>query len=425
MKLQMIGCSHHDAAVEFRERVAFSADHVDQALGAFRQRFPTSELVLLSTCNRTELYTSTSSDQPLDRDAVATFIAEQHALAPQEVMDQMIFRSGNDAVKHLFTVAASLDSMVLGESQILSQVKQAYEKACESGSAGAMTHTVFQAANRAAKRVQTETLIHRKRLSVPSVAIGEVVPEVFDSLRKKQVVICGAGEMGEETLRYLQAAGAKKICIVNRSRQRADRVAEEFGIVSMGWEDLHQIVVGADLLIGTTAAPEPILDVDTFARLHGERKERLMLILDLAVPRDFDVSIGDLPNVYLYQIDDLQAACDRNRRDREKEWPKAMKIIEDETTRFMQDVNHRATGPVVQRLREQAHSIKEDELKRLVNKLQASGTDPATVKEIEKSFDRVINKILYPPLASLRDDAAEGHERGLLEALKYLFKLGD
>ena len=308
MTLQMIGCSHHDAAVEFRERISFSSDQVQQTLGAFRKQFPSSELVLLSTCNRVELYTSTSGDKELDRGTVAAFLAQQHELSPTEVMDQMIYRSGADAVKHLFTVAASLNSMVLGESQILSQVKQAYDQACESGSAGAITHTVFQAANRAAKRVQTETAIHRKRVSVPSVAIGEVVPEVFDSLSNKNVVICGAGEMGQETLRYLVQAGASQICVLNRSRERATQLADEFNVQSADWSQLHDRVVEADLLIGTTSANEPILTEADFAPLHARRQNRLMLILDLAVPRDFDVAIGELPSVFLFQIDDLQSA---------------------------------------------------------------------------------------------------------------------
>ncbi len=429
MKLQMIGCSHHDAAVEFRERISFATDQqVSDALDAFRQRFPKAELVLLSTCNRVELYAAAGEDedQDLDRKAVAEFLAQQHHLSTDEVVDQMIYRSGNEAVEHLFTVSASLDSMVVGESQILSQVKQAYDLACASGSAGPLTHMVFQAANRAAKRVQTETAIHRRRVSVPSVAVGEVVPEVFDSLADKRVILIGAGEMGEETLRYLNQAGAVDICVLNRSRERAHELAAEFKVESAPWETLHEHIVEADLLIGTTAATEPIVSFQQFAQLHSRRQNRLLLILDLAVPRDFDHAIGDLPSVYLYAIDDLQAACERNRREREKEWPKAQRIIIEETDRFMRELNHRATGPVIRRLREQAHELKQEELARLINKLGQSGIDEQETKaEIEKSFDRLINKLLHPPLASLRDDAAEGHQRGLLEAIRHLFKLGD
>ncbi len=427
MKLQMIGCSHHDAAVEFRERVSFATEQqISDALGAFRQQFPSAELVLLSTCNRVELYAAASDDEELDRNAVAEFLAGQHQLSTDEVVEQMIYRSGNEAVEHLFTVAASLDSMVVGESQILSQVKMAYDLACASGSAGPLTHSVFQAANRAAKRVQTETAIHRRRVSVPSVAVGEVVPEFFDTLANKRVVLCGAGEMGEETLRYLNQAGAGDICVLNRSRERAEQLAAEFRVQSAPWQTLTQEVIKADLLIGTTAATHPILTVDQFSDLITNRRNRLLLILDLAVPRDFDHAIGDFPNVYLYAIDDLQAACERNRREREREWPKAKQIISEETLRFMRDLNHRATGPVIRRLRDQAQDIKQEELRRLIAKLASSKIDDdGARKEIEKSFDRLINKLLHPPLASLRDDAAEGHQRGLLEALRHLFNLGD
>ena len=181
----------------------------------------------------------------------------------------------------------------------------------------------------------------------------------------------------------------------------------------------------ADLVIGTTAATEPILNVETFMPVHARRGHRLLLILDLAVPRDFDPRIGDLANVYLYGIDDLRKACERNQKEREREWPKAKEIIADETQKYMQALNHRSTGPVIQRLREQAHDVKRDELQRLINKLHLSDMDTTTAKEIEKSFDRMINKLLHPPLASVRDDAAEGHSKGLLEALRQLFNLGD
>lgn len=425
MKLQMIGCSHHDAAVEFREKVSFTAEQVDRALQDFRRQYPRGELVLLSTCNRVELYAATEADDELDRDAVAGFLAAQHRITPDEIVDQMIYRAGDQAVEHLFTVAASIDSMVVGEAQILSQVKQAYELACSYGAAGPLTHAIFQAANRTAKRVQTETGIHRRRVSVPSVAVGEVVPEVFDTLVDKRVILCGAGEMAEETLRYLIQARASNICVINRSYERAVALSKAFGPETARWENLGEELVDADLLIGTTAATEPLLTADDFASIHARRQGRVLLILDLAVPRDFDHAIGDFDGVYLYQIDDLEAACDRNRREREKELPKAKKIIREETQRFFRDLHHRSTGPVIRRLRDQAQQLKDEELTRLLGKLQLNDPQDPAVREIEKSFDRLVNKLLHPPLASLRDDAAAGHSRGLVDALRHLFNLGD
>ncbi len=272
MKLQMIGCSHHDTAVEFREKISFSTEQVGEALRAFRRRFPAGELVLLSTCNRVELYATGGDEQDLGPYEFAEFLAERHQIPPSEIVDKMICRGGQEAVDHLFTVACSLDSMVVGEAQILSQVKQAYDLACHTDSAGPLTHSVFQSAIRTAKRVQQETSIHRRRVSVPSVAVGEVASEVFDSLRDKRVVLCGAGDMGEETLRYLKQAGATDIRILNRSYERAVSLAETFQAEPVLWDSLGKSVVGADLLIGTTSAPEPILDYATFAPLHANEK---------------------------------------------------------------------------------------------------------------------------------------------------------
>lgn len=439
MTLQMIGCSHHDVAVEIREQLSFSSQHSSRALATFGERFDGAELVVLSTCNRVELYAaggtfgsgltasesgagSLSDDQV--RMALIEFVAECLEKPADFVGDHMIVRQGRAAVDHLFLVAASLDSMVVGEAQILSQVKQAYDLSNLAGATGPLTHAAFQAANRAAKRVQTETTIHRRRLSVPSVAVGEVVPEVFETLRGKRVVLCGAGEMAEETLRYLKSGGSDNLCIVNRGQERAVALASMFGAESRPLADLPEQIIAADLLIGTTSADEPLVDAATFSRLNDQRGGRDLLVLDLAVPRDFEPVIGEEPGVYLYQIDDLRAACNRNRREREKQWPKAKAILDEEVQRFFESLQQRATGPVIQRLRQRAEQVKSAELQRLLVKLNGC-TDPAITKEIEKSFDRLTNKLLHPPMASLRDDAAAGHSRGLLEALRHLFNLGD
>lgn len=442
-KLQMIGCSHRDAGVEFRERIALSDDAMRTALSNFADRYPDAELVVLSTCNRVELYAGVSGasgsggngagdrgDTP-PPDAVSPtaeelsrFLAETTGASPDEIIERMIYRSDVEAITHLFTVAASLDSMVVGESQILSQVKQAYDLACDRGSAGPLTHAVFQAATRAAKRVQTETKIGRRRTSVPSVAVGEIVPEVFDSLADKVVVVCGAGEMGAETLRYLRDGGATDIRVLNRSYERAVDLARSHGGRAERWQSLHEMVIAADVLIGTTSAPSFILDAATFESL-ASRRSGVLLMLDLAVPRDFDPAIGQSDGVYLYSVDDLQTACRRNQALREKEWPRAQSIIDEETGKLIESLRHRSTGPVITRLRSQAAEIKALELKRLMNKLSNSPVDPAAAAEIEKSFDRLINKLLHPPLASIKDDAADGHSKGLVEALKHLFNLGD
>jgi len=433
----MIGCSHQNAAVDFREQLSFTTEQARSALDAFRRRFPTAEVVLLSTCNRVELYTAatgsvvdpaseamTVDDSP-NREEVIHFLADQRALSADQLIDSMIYRSGQEAVSHLFTVAASLDSMVVGETQILSQVKDAYDLACELGSAGPLTHAVFQAASRVAKRVQRETLIHRKRVSVPSVAVGEIIPEFFDSLADKTIVLMGAGEMGRETLKYLIDAGASDIRIANRSLERASAIVSELGGRAIQWDQLDQSLIDADIVVGTTSSAEPIITQERFGKIQAKRHQRVLLILDLAVPRDVDPLVGESNDVYLYSVDDLQAACERNRQERRREWPKAKRIIDEETARFVGDIQHRATGPVIQRLRDHAGDLKRDEWIRLQNRLKQMLVSEEALGEIEKSMDRLVNKLLHPPLASLRDDAASGHQSGLLEALKQLFRLGD
>jgi glutamyl-tRNA reductase len=424
MKLQMVGCSHHTAPAGVRERLAFSADQAAEALARLRSRYPLAEAVLLSTCNRVELYVASESPEacPSHHDVVS-FLAEFHGLAPLELFNDLFERTGEDFVRHLFTVAASLDSMVVGEAQILSQVKQAYELATSVAATGPLTNAAFQAALRVAKRVATETAIQQKRVSIPSVAVADFASQFFEQLDDKRIVVVGAGEMGEETLRYLIDAGASDIALVSRSLERAEGLADRLAGVPHSWSKLHELLVEADLVVSATSATEPIIDAAEFKRIVAERYQRPLVILDLAIPRDFDPAIGDLAGVYLYSIDDLQSACDENRKAREKEWPKAERIIEEETRRFMTDLHHRATAPTIRRLKERADEVKVEELARLLNKL--GPIDPKLRSEIGAAFDRVVNKLLHPPLESLRDEAQHGAPHGLLDALKRLFQLKD
>ena len=424
MKLQMVGCSHHNAAVAVRERLAFSRDQAAEALTRFRSRYPEAEAVLLSTCNRVELYfaSETAEACPSHNDAV-NFLAEFHGLSPTDLFNELFEHTGEDFVRHLFTVAASLDSMVVGEAQILSQVKQAYELANSVAATGTITNSAFQAALRVAKRVASETAIQQKRVSIPSVAVAEFAKSIFERFDDKHVLVIGAGEMGEEALRYLIDEGAAQISIVNRNLARAEDLATRLAGQPRPWSDLHALLVEADLVVSATGATEPILTAADFRPIVAERFQRTLLILDLAIPRDFDPAINDLTGVFLYSIDDLKAVCERNRQDREKEWPKAQKLIEEETARFMADLHHRATAPTIRRLKARADEVKADELSRLLNKL--GNVDQKTRQEIGTAFDRLVNKLLHPPLESLRDEAEQGTPHGLLDAFKRLFKLKD
>lgn len=422
MKLQMVGCGHHHAPVQVRERIAFNPQQTEEALKQLRGRFPGSEVVLLSTCNRVELYTASEEEhaRPSHHD-VAEFLAEFHHLPVGDFFDDLLERTGEDTVRHLFTVAASLDSMVVGEPQILSQVKQAYQLASELQSTGPLTHHVFQSALKVARRVANETSINERRVSIPSVAVADFARNIFDTFSDKRVLIIGAGEMGEETIRYLREEGAEDIVVLNRNPTRAMELAEKFGGHTGPWSALHDELVAADVVVSTTGATEPIVRLDDFRKIAPRRFQRPLFILDLAIPRDFAPEIENELNVYLYSIDDLQETCRLNQNQRDRELPAAISIVEEETERFMANWWHRSTGPIIERLKQGWERPKEDELRRLLNKLPE--LDERSQNEIRISFDRLVNKLLHPPMTSLRDEAKHGTPHGLLEALTRLFHL--
>ncbi len=423
MKLSMVGCSHHHTGVATRERLAFTPEQVAGALTAWHAAHPDVEAWLLSTCNRVELYAAMKQAQePTSADLLALHLAQQHTIPVDEIRSQLTELNDADVVRHMFRVAASLDSMVLGEPQILSQVKQAYELACDHGTAGPLAHACFQASLRVARRVASETDLHRHRISIPSVAIADFARQIFESFDDKRVLVIGAGEMADETLRYLQDAGARQFVIINRSQERAIQLAREWHGTVANWSDLHRELVEADLVISTTAAGQPVVTLDYFRQhVAGERQQRPLFVLDLAMPRDFDPRIGDEMATYLYSIDDLRTACDRNRKSRAKELPKAEAIVEDETAKFLAESRHRATVPVIAQLRGEFDTVKATELQRLFNKLPSA--DDATRDEITRFADRLVNKLLHPPMESLRTEAKDGTPSGLLDALRRLFQL--
>jgi glutamyl-tRNA reductase len=329
-----------------------------------------------------------------------------------------------DAVAHLYRVAASLDSMVVGEPQILAQVKQAYQRAADLGSAGPVMHELFQSALRAARRVHHETGLHKHRVSIPSLAIADFASRVFERFDDKHVLVIGAGKMADETLRYLRDAGARRIHVINRHRERAERLAASCGGLAAAWGDLWRQMAAADLVVSTTAAGEPVVTADAFdLRVAPARNQRPLFILDLAVPRDFEPEVGARLGVFLYSLDDLAAACEQNRRSRARELPAAERIVVAETDAFMADAHRRAAAPVITGLRRGMEEPKQAELERLFKKLPE--LDEHARAEITQFADRLVNKLLHPPLESLRDASHEGPPHGLLDALRRLFRLED
>ena len=424
MNLQVVYCNHHSANLGIRERLAFSRAQMPKAYARLRSEFPQAEWVVLSTCNRIEVYTAQEdSGRRPSHEELANFFADFHQVPLAEFFDDLLERTGPDAVRHLFQVASSLDSMVLGEPQIVAQVKEAYALAQDAAASGPLTNSLFQRALNVAKRVRSETLLAEGRVSIASVAIADFGKGIFDRFDDKTVLVVGAGEMAAETLRYLQVEGAKKVLVTNRTRDRAERVALDCGGVVRPFEQLDQWLAEADVIVSTTGASPPLVDLERFRRVRARSGPKSVFILDLGVPRDFEPTIRDLDdNVFLYCIDDLEKVCEQNRAARSREVARALEIVERETDKFMSELYHRATGPIIKRLREQYHGAVGDELARLFSRLPHLEKDRA---EIERSFEQLVNKLLHPPLEVLRDEAREGTPHGLMNALKRLFRLHD
>ncbi len=426
MNLQVVYCNHQTAELALRERLAFASEtQLQQAYEELRRRFPQSESVLLSTCNRVELYTAQEEpgDAPSPRQ-LAQFLSEFHRVPLDDFLGDLLVQTGADAVRHLFEVACSIDSMVLGESQIVAQVKSAYERATRYEANGPLTNALFQRALQVSARVRHETRLAEGRVSIASVAVGEFARSIFDRFSDKTVLVIGAGEMAEETLRYLQTEGVGRVLVCNRSLDRAVALAAAFQGEARPWEELDHWLGEADLIVAATGASQPIVTRERLAAVRQRTGQRPLFLLDLGAPRDIEAAVGDIDDeVFLYDIDDLEATCERNRRLRADEIRKARAIIAEETQTFLHDVYHQATGPVVKRLREEWHSISRSEMDQLFRKLPH--LDEGEREAIERCIERIVNKLLHPPLQTIREEAREGTPHNLLEVVRRLFHLHD
>jgi len=426
MNVQVVYCNHHSAALALREKLAFPSQEVlVRAYDELRTRFPRSEHVVISTCNRIEVYSA--QEDPADAPThtqLAEFFSDFHHIPVGEFFDDLLERHGPEAVRHLFEVASSIDSMVLGESQIVNQIKEAYDLSTQTEANGPLTNALFQRALTVSSRVRTETKLSSGRVSIASVAVGEFGKSIFDRFDDKTVLVIGAGEMARETLMYLQDEGVKRIIVCNRSIERAESLAMEFAGEAESWEQLHSCLARADVIVSTTGAQLPIVSRELMKSIRKQTGPKPLFVLDLGAPRDFEPRIGVLDDgIFLYDIDDLEATCEQNRRARAQEVLKARSIIDDETERFMHDVYHKATGPVVKRLRDHWDEISRQELEILFRKLP--DLEERERSAIEKSINRIVNKLLHPPLETLRDEAKSGTPHGMLDAIKRLFHLQD
>ena len=421
-EIVIVGLNHLSAPIEVRESVAFENAYLSDALARLQRCPSIEEGVILSTCNRVEVVAAASDRRSAFND-ISRFLTEQKAQRNAASLDEHVYTyHGADAVRHLFRVAASLDSMVVGEPQILGQLKEYYDAAQQAGAVGAILHRLFHRSFSVAKRVRTETGIGSGAVSISSVAV-DLAKRIFDRFDDKTVMLIGAGKMGDLMARHLQAHGVRSLMVTNRTFERAVELAERIQGSPIRFEDFPQYLKMADLVIGSTGAPEVLVDAVQVDKALRERKHKAMFFIDIGDRRNFDVKINDLDNVYLYNIDDLKSVADENLKERSNEASKAEGIVQDEVESFVRWVGSLQQAPTITALRQRFDEIRRRELEKSLggslkdlSEKQRSALDDMTTA--------MINKMLHGPISQLKSNADNDDEATLyVAALKKLFDL--
>ena len=426
MKLLALGVDHRSAPTSVREALAFDGPKRDAGLDALKEHHPGAEFVVLSTCNRVEVYAASEAIETLPNvERLTHWIARFHEHKTDSFAAHLVAHHDDAVVAHLFRVASSLESLVLGEGQILGQVRDAYQAAVARGAVGPIFHDLFQNAIRVGKLVRSETGLDQGKLSVASVAV-DVARQVFDHFGDKTVLVIGAGKMADLTLQHLAELKPGRILIANRNADRAEQAALRWSGLAVPFEALNQALVEADVVVSTTAADEPIVTREQYARVQKARRNRLSLILDIAVPRDFEPEVGTLDRVMLYNVDDLRAQVERNLSGRKKGLDPARVIIERETARCVAELkHHRRAGTLLRQLGDYADTVRLRELE----KFHASCPDLTEVQReaVAHLVHRLQNQFLHHPRSALRSAAkADGESpHTLLNAVRHMFGLGD
>jgi glutamyl-tRNA reductase len=423
-ELLALGISHKTAPVALRERLAFTEPQASEFARELTASAEVREAVVISTCNRTEVYLvvgEASGALVKAEGDVLGLLARRAGIRPTELAEAIYSPRNCDAARHLYRVTAGLESMIVGEAEIQGQVKRAFEAAMAAGVTGPLSNRLFAAALTTGKRVRSETEIGASRVSVPSVAV-DLALSVLGGLEERHVVILGAGETSELTARALADQGAGTIFVANRHADRALSLAQRFGGSVVGLDGLPDQLLLADIVLSSTSSPHPIVGREELELVMSEREGRALLLIDIAVPRDIDPGCAELEGVSLYDIDDLQAAAARNLSTRASEAPRAQEIVEEEIHRFARWLGQLETLPTVSALREHGNTLVEQVLAENAGRWEsASPRDLARVQEIARA---VMSRLLHEPTIRLRSLSQErGHAN--LELVRELFGLRD
>jgi glutamyl-tRNA reductase len=420
MSLIVVGLNHRTAPVSVLERVAISDEMLPKALHQLGTYENVLEGAILSTCNRTEVYAMAPKFHAGVQD-LRNFLGDFCHLAPEDLADHLYTFHEDGAVKHLFRVASGIDSMVLGESEILGQVRRSYQFALEEGLVTRVLGAAFRHALRVGKRSRTETAIGRNPVSVSSAAVDLARKAFADkSLEGRSIAVVGAGKMGSLAAKALARSGASEITVVNRSDEKAQTLADELQIEARPWDELGAAISASDIVISSTTAPGTVIDRSTVEDAIEGRTSPLLFV-DIAVPRDIETSVGKLPNVVLRDIDDLRGVVESNLGSRVGEVSKVEEIIGEELARFVEWEQATEVGPTVSALIARADELKEEELARLA--ARAKGLSPEQRELVEHSMARLISKLLHVPINRTKELATSKQGYLYVAALRELFEL--
>lgn len=413
MQIILIGINHKTAPVDVRERLSYSAEHVCVALTRLREAYPGCEFVLLSTCNRVECYAVVDRAAGPTPAQLANWLADFRSVAFSKIEEFLYIKTNEDAVTHLFTVASSLDSMVIGESQITAQVKESYKIASTCQTTGKVLNRLFHDAFRTTKQIIAKTSISNRRVSVAGVAVG-LARQLFSDIKSAKVVIAGAGQMGELLVEHFQHEKCRDITVVNRSQPRGCQIAQKHEVCNTSWESLDQEIIDANIVVGAASAAEGYLfSRDRIKSLMSRRRNQLLLIIDIAVPRSFEPAVGQIENVYLYSIDDLAQVAQDNIKLREGDLERAIGIICESVSIFMDWFGTRDVGPLMGQIREAFEKIRETEME----KFFVGPRQDAHCKELmDAAMGRVVNKLCH---CVIKNIDLLSKEQGIREAEKF------
>jgi glutamyl-tRNA reductase len=418
MEIVLVGLNHRTAPVEVRERVSFTAEQTRRAAEELRARGILEETLVLSTCNRSEVYGVPPESSHESAPGLSTFLSEFHSVRPDILSGSLYHHYDREAVRHLFRVAAGLDSMLLGEAEILGQVREAYRLAHENGATGPVLNRLFQGALEVGKRVRTETELGTRPMSVASAGV-KLAERIFGKLNKHKALVLGAGTTSEQVVSQLQDRGIAQLQVMNRSHERADDLAKQYGGKVIGWGEWDTALASPDVVVSSVSAEGPVLLRETVQRAMAVRGNRALFLMDLGVPRNIDPGVGELYNVYVYNTDDLTEIVQQNRNARESEIPKAQDIVDEHISKFL---SWQASVELVGLVEALRAKMREERAAFIRSRMEPmkhlTETDRA---HVEKLMDEMLEKLLLEPAERLRGEKELRRKIQNVEALRDLF----